>query len=184
VKEARKDTIIIVFRYRIRTVALPLLILPLAFLMGACQLVEASSHITYAYSIMSLPKDRMTNPEDHAYTYRAGEKLPLSWIPRKDKETQDTKPQTISINAGLVGPFATIDALKSDMSFDSNNVTGGRIAAIAPPLQTNNWTNKAVMTDLRLPTAPGYYMLVQRILVGRQGPPYAVPTGQIISILK
>lgn len=183
-KEARKDAIIIVFRYKIKTVTLPLLLLPLILLLGACQLVEAQTHIAYTYSIMSLPKDRVTNPEDHAYTYRAGEQLSLSWVPHQDKETQDAKAQPVIINAGLVGPFSTLDELKSAISFDSNNVVSGHITATATPIQTNNWTNKAVTTDLHLPTTPGYYLLVQQILVGKQGPPYAVPTGQIISILK
>jgi hypothetical protein len=173
-----------VFKHAVKSVAFSLLLLPLIFLLGACQLEEASSHVTYTYSITSLPKDRMTNPDDHAYIYRSGEQVSLLWTPHQGNETQDTKPKPVRIDAGLVGPFATIDALKAAMSFDNNNVISGRIATVAPPVQTNNWTNKAVSTNLQLPTAPGYYMLVQRILVNNQGSPYPVPTGQIISILK
>jgi hypothetical protein len=163
-----------------------LLVLPLVFLMGACQLEEAPTHITYTYSITSLPKDRITNSDDRSYTYRAGEQIPLTWAPGRGKDTQDTKPQPVRIDAGLVGPFSTIDALKNAESFDNNNVTSGRIAVTIQPIQTNNWTNKAAMTNLQLPTslAPGYYMLVQRILVANQGTPYPIPTGQIINIMK
>ncbi len=126
----------------------------------------------------------MTNPDDHAYIYRPGEQVSLSWTPHQGNETQDTKPQPVRIDAGLVGPFATINDLKAATSFDNNNVIGGRIATVAPPVQTNNWADKAVSTHLQLPTAPGYYILVQRILVNNQGSPYPVPTGQIINILK
>jgi hypothetical protein len=163
-----------------------LLVLPLAFLVGACQLVEAPTHITYTYSIKSLPKDRITNPDDRFYTYRTGEQIPLTWQASRGKDTTDTKPQPVRIDAGLVGPFSTIDALKSDESFDNNNVLGGRIAVTIQPIQTNNWTDKSATTNLPLPTslAPGYYMLVQRILMGNQGTPYPVPTGQIINIMK
>ncbi len=166
--------------------ALPLLILSLAFLVGACQLVEAPTHITYTYSITSLPKDHITNSDSRSYTYRAGEQIPLTWEPGRGKDTQNTKPQPIRIDAGLVGPFPTISALKNDESFDNNNVIGGRIAVTIQPIQTDNWTNKPAMTNLQLPTslAPGYYMLVQRILVNNHGTPYPVPTGQIIDIVK
>jgi hypothetical protein len=161
-----------------------LFFLPLVLLLGACQLIEAPTHITYTYTITSLPKSRMTNGADHAYSYRAGEQVALTWEAHQDKETQETKPQVVSIDAGLVGPFSTVNELKSAMSFDNNNVIDGRIAVVVPPIQTDNWTDKAVKTDLQLPTVPGYYMLVQRILVGKQGPPYPVPTGQIISVVK
>jgi len=173
-----------VFKHAVKSVAFSLLLLPLIFLLGACQLEEASSHVTYTYSIMSLPKDRITNPDDHAYIYRSGEQVSLLWTTHQGNETQDTKPKPVRIDAGLVGPFATIDALKVAMSFDNNNVISGRIATVAPSVQTNNWTNKAVSTNLQLPTTPGYYMLVQRILVNNQSSPYPVPTGQIITILK
>lgn len=166
------------------TIIAVLLLVPLMLLLGACQLVEAPSHITYTYTITSLPKNRMANTADHAYSYRAGEQLSLSWQAHPDKATQETKPQAVSINAGLVGPFSTIGDLKGAMSFDNNNVIGGRIAAVAPAIQTNNWADQTVKTDLQLPTAPGYYMLVQRILVGKQGPAEPVPTGQIINIVK
>lgn len=166
--------------------ALPLFALSLAFLVGACQLAEAPTHVTYTYSMTSLPKDHITESDTRSYTYKAGEQIPLTWEAIQGKDVTGTKPQPVRIDAGLVGPFSTIDALKSDESFDNNNVLGGRIAATIQPIQTNNWTDKPATTNLQLPAslAPGYYMLVQRILVGNQGPPYAVPTGQIIDITK
>lgn len=184
--EARKDAFIIVFRRIIRAVAFPLFALPLTFLMGACQLVETPTHITYTYSITSLPKDHMTKSDTLSYTYKAGEQIPLTWDAIQGKDTAGTKPQPVRIDAGLVGPFSTIDELKKDESFDNNNVLGGRIAATIQPIQTNNWSDRPATGNLQLPTslAPGYYMLVQRILVSNQGPPYAVPTGQIINVVK
>lgn len=184
IRKGEKGHITTVFKHAVKLVAFPLLLLPLVLLLGACQLEEASSHVTYTYSIMSLPKDRMTNPDDHAYIYRPGEQVALLWTPHQGSETQDAKPKPVTINAGLVGPFATIDALKAAVSFDNNNVLSGRISTVAPPVQTNNWSNKAVSTNMQLPTSPGYYMLVQRILVNNQGSSYPVPTGQIINILK
>ncbi len=185
-EQGKKGAIIIVFRRIIRAVALPLFALPLAFLVGACQLVEAPTHITYTYSITSLPKDHITKSGTRSYTYKAGEQIPLTWDAIQGKDAVGTQPQPVRIDAGLVGPFSTIDALKSDESFDNNNVLGGRIAVTIQPIQTNNWTDKPATANLQLPSslAPGYYMLVQRILVNKQGPPYAVPTGQIINIVK
>jgi hypothetical protein len=161
-------------------------VLPLAFLIGACQLVEAPTHITYTYAITNLPNNRLTDSNGRFYTYKIGEHITLTWDPSRGKDTTDTKPQPVRIDAGLIGPFATIEALKSDESFDNNNVLGGRIAVTIQQIQTNNWTNQPATTNLQLPTslAPGYYMLVQRILVGHQGTAYPVPTGQIINVTK
>ncbi|QBD79528.1 hypothetical protein EPA93_27525 [Ktedonosporobacter rubrisoli] len=163
-----------------------LLALGILALVSACGIAEAQIHTTYAfYSPMTLPKDRHTIPDDPSFVYRTGEQIGLTWTPQPNGETQNDQPQQVTIEAGLVGPFASVADLKSAESFDGNTISG-RVAIFTPPIKTNNWANKSQGLSLALPNAlaPGYYMLVQRIRVGDQGPKQPIPTGSIINIMK
>ncbi|EFH81347.1 hypothetical protein [Ktedonobacter racemifer] len=167
-----------------RSLALPLLLLQLMLIVSACGLTEAPTHKTYTYStVASLPKDRVTNPQEVAYTYQTGENVVLSWATQSGQDTLANKPQSVKIEAGLVGPFTSIESLKKAISFDGNNITG-HVQATITPIQTNNWSDKAVDANLQLPSSmpAGYYMLVQRIQVG-QGYQPPVPTGRIIKVI-
>ena len=167
-----------------RGLALLLLLLQLMLIVSACGLTEAPTHKTYAYAtVASLPKDRLTNLQEAAYTYQTGENIVLSWATQPGQDTLDNKPQPIKIEAGLVGPFASIESLKKAISFDGNNITG-HVQATITPIQTNNWSDKAVDANLQLSSSmpTGYYMLVQRIQVG-QGYQPPVPTGRIIKVV-
>lgn len=167
-----------------RSIILPFLLLTLALLTTACNLTEAPTHKTYTYSTLAnLPKDRLASASEAAYTYQAGETVPLSWAAQPGQDTLNSKPQGIKIDAGIVGPFDSIDALKKAISFDGNSING-QIQATIPAIQTNNWSDKTAEADLKLPDtlAPGYYMIVQRIQTSGQRAQATVPTGRIIKI--
>jgi hypothetical protein len=164
---------------------LPLLSLVLLVLLSGCGLADLPTHTTYSFSTFSgLPPERKTDPNEPAYQYRLGERIDLAWPAQKSATTTDQQPQSIKIEAGLVGPYTSLDDLKRATGFDNNVVSGQMITSISP-IQTNNWSSKTVASTLSLPTslAPGYYLLVQRIQLGKH-PAGLSPTGSIINVLK
>ncbi|GHO46256.1 hypothetical protein [Ktedonospora formicarum] len=167
-----------------RFFALALFLFVLTLMLTACNLTEAPSHATYTYSnIASLPKDHLTSPGDTAFTYPVGGEVPLSWSAQPGQDTLANKPTAIQIDAGIVGPFTSMDELKKAISFDGNTIKG-RIQATIQPIKTDNWNGKNAETFLKLPTTiqPGYYMIVQRIQTAGQRTQAVVPTGRVLKI--
>ncbi|GCE48174.1 hypothetical protein EI42_04172 [Thermosporothrix hazakensis] len=152
-------------------------------LFSACNVTQVPTHKIYEYgSIESLPKDRLIK-QKNAFTYRPGDEIMLTWKPQATGETMDKAPQKVSIEAGLIGPFPSLDELNKAVSFDRSSMTGP-VATTMTPVQTDNWTDTAVSTKLKLPSSlkSGYYMLVQRILTAGRGPKTPIPTGSVIYV--
>lgn len=168
---------------RATALALSQLLLLLLLLITACGITQVPTHQTYSYTFTGLPQNRLTNPDEPAHIYQLGEQLELTWNAQPGPEVPATEPQPVSIEVGLVGPFASLEDLHAALSFDNSTIKGP-VTLTMEPIKTDNWAGKRITANLSLsdPVTPGYYMLVQRTLVGDQGPSELLPTGNILHI--
>jgi hypothetical protein len=122
---------------------------------------SATIHQTYSYTTLSQP-----TPE--AAIWRPGDHMRLRWQGQPDSSTIDGKPAQIIINAQIIGPFQSLNAINHAITSDGVGIDGPTVAA-TKPVHTDNWTNQTYTAVLNLPgtLSPGYYVLVQSVQVNK-----------------
>ena len=91
-------------------------------------------------------------------SWHAGQHVTLHWQSQIGRTT-DTIPRPIVLSVSLIGPFATVDALKQATSQGSK--PAGVRTINAAPISTTDRTGGDPASELNLPSdlAPGYYNL-------------------------
>jgi hypothetical protein len=142
-------------RWLVVCMSVTLVLLPL---LAACS-SSATVHQTYSYSTL-------TRPSPAADLWHPGDHMRLRWQGKPDSTTIDEKPAQIVINARVLGPFESIDAISHATTSDGVEVDGPTVSSIKP-IHTDNWTNQTYTDVLNLPgtLVPGYYVLVQSVQI-------------------
>jgi hypothetical protein len=123
-------------------------------LLSACSGQPADSGVSYAVNTYNCCTEITGNN-----TWHAGQQLTLHWQPRSGGTTTDTTPHQLVLSVSLIGPFASVDALKK--AIGQGTKPAGLRTITAVPLTVNDRTNQAPVSQLELPSdlPPGYYNL-------------------------
>src|SRR5581483_8455018 len=117
------------------------LLLFAVFYLAGC----GTPHQTYSYhGPNSLDMDQL-----------AGSSFSVQWQAQPEKVVTDSPPVSLTLEAALIGPFQHIhDALGVIKKFknDSTLAHMGPVVATAPPIHTNNWTNKPLTSIISFPS--------------------------------
>ncbi len=128
-------------------------------LFTACSFTQ-TTHQTYIYH----------GPAGFDDTIGSLKQIPIQWSSTTDPTTTTNAPDTVILNAELVGPFTSIDDFLRGVrqSNASNGVFVGKsVVASAKPITTDSWTNKLFTSLVDVPPhlKPGYYDLYHTVLV-------------------
>lgn len=113
-------------------------------------------HTTYNYGNLATLSSESVSPGDH---------ISLTWTPIRGPDAAEAAPTKLTLQADLVGPYSSPQALKEVLQHSSCSTIPGRVVASIVPIQTDDWTNTTYTSMLVLPSslASGYYGLVQRV---------------------
>lgn len=105
---------------------------------------------------------------DPNLTWHAGQSIILRWRATPPVQTTDPTRHPIVLTVSLIGPFATVEALKEATSAGSK--PAGVRTVNAPPVAANDKRLEAPVSQFELPAdlPPGYYNLATRATEGGQ----------------
>ena len=102
--------------------------------------------------------------------YHPGDVLTFTWDATQEGTVHQANPDDITLQAGLYGPFDTVDALKQQMSsFNAAGQSGATpmsgAALRIDPIRTDSWRNEIYTSTLQLPATlnAGYYSFVRAV---------------------
>ncbi len=129
-------------------------VVPFVLLMAFCLSGCGTPHQTFLYR----------GPGSFDTAHSAGSVLTIQWQAKPGPAMTDSSPLPLVLEISLIGPFPYIDDIVGAIQKHGHDpilAHTGPIMATAPPIHTNNWTNKTLTSTISFPATlrSGYYNL-------------------------